>query len=113
MQARNNNEYFQHQPAEYKKDPINNITVTDDNRETTQVDDGDDNIQVQQSNMMTNEHSKQASTITGMSNEPFGNIKADAFCEILGQEIDRVRSESIMQVNTMRRQYEMELQALR
>ena len=45
--------------------------------------------------------------------EPFANIKADAFCEILGQEIDRVRNESITQVAEMRKQYEMELQALR
>ena len=43
----------------------------------------------------------------------FANIKADAFCEILGQEIDRVRNESAQQVEDMRRQYEMELQELR
>ena len=61
----------------------------------------------------TIDHSKQASTITGQSVEPFNSIKADAFCEILGQEIDRVRNESVQQVNEMRRQYDMELQALR
>ena len=45
--------------------------------------------------------------------EAFANVKADAFCEILGQEIDRVRNESMQKANEMREQYEMELQALR
>ena len=35
--------------------------------------------------------------------DSFANIKADAFCEILGQEIDRVRNESMQQVNEMRK----------
>ena len=35
--------------------------------------------------------------------DSFANIKADAFCEILGQEIDRVRNESFQQVNEMRK----------
>ena len=38
--------------------------------------------------------SRKNDEIRDVQDDSFANIKADAFCEILGQEIDRVRNES-------------------
>ena len=51
------------------------------------------NENLQQINTRPNSGVNSAGCDTGRD-DGFANIKADAFCEILGQEIDRVRNES-------------------
>ena len=63
--------------------------------------------------MMATEPSEGGASGPLINTRSFNGIRVEQLCEILSQEIGRVREESVQQAHEMRASYEMELQALR